>query len=101
MIDRGERLPMTMVVTDEQLDEYVEKEISQIAKAFIGGDPLAVSAQLYKPKLDALTTYISYRVQKEKARLTKTLIRWSKILAISTIVLASATVVLALVSYFR
>jgi hypothetical protein len=85
---------------DEQLDERIEREISLMVRTFMA-DPLGASASPYKTKLEVLTSYISLRAQKETAHLTKTLIRWSRILSISTCVLASATVVVALVSYFR
>jgi hypothetical protein len=55
-----------------------------------------------------LTGYLSYsnqwafiNLQKEAGKQTKSLVRWNKLLSISTVVLAISTVVLAVTTFFR
>ena len=92
---------MTMVVTDEQLDKEIEAMISQIVKGYVGGDPVGAAMEIYAPKLQGLTAYISYRALKETATLTKNLIKWNRVLSVSTTVLAIATVSLAVLTYLK
>ncbi len=45
--------------------------------------------------------YLSYLLQKGLSKQTEALIKWNRVLAISTIALAGATFTLALITYFR
>ncbi len=84
---------MTMLVTEEEVDARAKQEILSMVKSYFG-DPLGASGEMFRPKLEVLTTYMMYRSQVEASKQTRALIRWSKALTVATAVLALATVVL-------
>ena len=80
-------------LTDKEFEQYVEKEITYIAKQFMT-DPAGASAEWMRPKFEALTTFISYAKTRE-------MIGWNRRLVILTGILALANVLLFLVNVWR